>query len=171
MATISSYSDIFVLNAPGKKEGDIVEILDENNDPHKVRLTIPMGDAFSFVWADALPPQQTQDEGDGRFVLREDGSWVIQTTDEHAPGDKIRIKTKNGIQVITLGAEAGENQFYRPNHFRTNPEGGEPKWCVQVYHAAKSGDVVDVIKKDGTIQKQRLTREITSGVWVSAKMP
>ena len=168
MATISSQSDIFTLRAPGLKEGDIVEILDEDDSPRRARLTIPMGDAFAFKWAD--PEPQAADEGDGKFV-KQGSEWLIKTHQPHEPGDKVRITSQSGIKDITLGKQAeGENLFYRQNHFVKNPGGGDPKWCVRVYGGGvQSGSIVEVAKKDGTTQKQILKDEVKPGVWTANK--
>ena len=165
MTTITAHDDIFTLRVPGAKEGDVLEILDTKNIPRRVRLTIPMGEEFAFEWADTAPG-----EGDGRFVKQGD-HWLIQTHGPRETGDKVSIPTQRGVQEIVLGPGAGEeNLFYRQCNFAKNPTGGDPKWCVRVYFpGAKSGDMVDVVKKDGPPQKQKLVREVKPGVWAAAK--
>lgn len=57
MTTISQQpDDIFTIRAPGKKEGDIIEVADMEDKVRKVRLTMPMGNEFNFVWADSTRP-------------------------------------------------------------------------------------------------------------------
>lgn len=165
MATISSDDDIFTIRAPDKSKGDIIEVLDEENSPRRALLTVPMGDAFGFRWVD--PEPQT---GDGNFIKQGDG-WLIKTHQPHEPGDQVRIATQEGIKDIILGIRAdGENLFYRRNHFVRNPNGDDPKWCVRVYgDGAKSGDTVEVAKKDGSTQKQTLKDEAKPGIWTASK--
>ena len=165
MTTVTAHDDIFTLRVPGAKEGDIVEILDTKNSPRRARLTIPMGEEFAFEWADPEPG-----EGDGRFVKQGD-HWLIRTNGPRKTGDKVSIHTQRGVQELVLGPGAGEeNLFYRQCNFAKNPTGGDPKWCVRVYFpGAKSGDIVDVAKADGSTQKQVLGSEVKPGVWTATK--
>ena len=166
MTTISRHGDdIWTVAFPGAKEGDIVEILDANDVGRRVRLGLPMGDQFAFMWADPAEPQV-----DGRFVKQND-EWLIQTNTPHKSGDKVLLSTQRGLQKHVLGESAGVNLFrpQRNNHFVKNPAGTEPKWCVHVYDACKAGDVVEVAKRDGSIQKHVLVTEVQDGIWTTKK--
>ena len=167
MATISIYDDIFVLHAPGKKEGETVDILDVDNKARRVRLTRPIGENFTFVWVD--DPQQS--DGPEATFTYQDGEFLRKTAGQHSPGDRVTVTTQKGVtQEHVLGERAGDNTFYRCNHFSPNKDGDQPKWFVRTYNPrARPGDVVNVYKLDGTSQKQKLVTETKPGFWTAKK--
>ncbi len=164
MATITSYDDIFTIHAPDKKSGDIIEILDTSNVARRAKLSVPMGDDFAFEWVAETAEAHFTKPGD---------EWLIQTTAPHVQGDRVTVNSKNGEQQHVLGEAVGENLF-RPqkrNHFLQNPTGSKPKWCVRVYEEpVKPGDIVEVLKKDNTTQRQQLVSQVAPGVWTTKKV-
>lgn len=166
MTTIQQDGDIYTIRPPaGSKEGDIIEILDANNVGHRIELYLPLGEEYTFTWKDTAEPQAEA------FFKKQDGQWLISVKGEHKAGDVVRVTSKKGVQEQQLGESVGDGLF-RPvknNHFRRNPTGDSPKWCVQVYSQHKPGDIVDVSKSDNTTQKQQLISEVQQGVW-TAKM-
>ena len=164
MATITSYDDIFTIHAPDKKSGDIVEVLDTNNVARRAKLSVPMGDDFAFEWVVETVEAHFTKPGD---------EWLIQTAAPHVQGDRVTVNSKNGQQQHVLGEAVGENLF-RPqkrNHFQQNPTGSKPKWCVRVYEEpVKPGDIVEVLKKDNTTQRQQLVSQVAPGVWTTKKV-
>ena len=166
MTRIKPHDDIFTIRMPGKKEGDIIEILDVNNTPRRARLTIPIGDEFTFEWV--ATPASGSTEG---IFAKIDEEWLIKTSKPHMQGDRILVAIKDGEpQEHILGECVGENLFKpkKRNHFVKNPTGGEPKWCVRVYdEAVKVGEIVDVLKTDKTTQKVRLVSMVEPGIWTS----
>lgn len=175
MTTIShKEDDIFTIRVSGGKEGDIVDVFDMDDNIRRVRLTMPMGNEFAFVWADPVQAAEEDDGTDGKFV-KKDGEWHIQTKTPHQPGDKVSIASSKGPQDCTLGESAGDNLFLvvRPNHFMLNPvEGAKPKWLVRVYdEGVKKGDIVSVAKTNDNPQRHVLLGEVQPGVWTSKPAP
>lgn len=169
MAAITAHDDIFTLRAPDRQVGDIIDILDANNVSRRVRLTIPMADEFAFEWADPAPTPTTSE---ATFTKQGD-EWLIRTNSPKVPGDRVQVSTQKGTQEHILGEAVGDNLF-RPrknNHFLQNPTGNSPKWCVRVYDAGVSaGTVIEVAKKDGSTQKQRLIQMVAPGIWSATKV-
>lgn len=170
MAAITAHDDIFTLRAPGRQVGDIIEILDANNVSRRVRLTIPMADEFAFEWSD--PTTTAPPSNDATFTKQGD-EWLIRTDSPKVPGDRVQVLTQKGTQEHILGEAVGDNLFKprKNNHFLQNPTGNNPKWCVRVYDTGVSaGTVIEVAKKDGTTQKQRLIQMVAPGIWSAAKV-
>ena len=167
MTAISQQDDIFTIRPPpGAKEGDIIDVLDANNVGHKMKLYLPMGEEFTFVWESKAEP-----EIEARFV-KENGEWLIKVEGSQTTGDTVRVTSTKGVQEHQLGEPAGEGLF-RPvkrNHFKRNPTGDNPKWCVQVYDIHKAGDIVDVAKADRSIQRHQLVSEVQPGIWTTKKV-
>ena len=159
--------DIFTIRPPpGAREGDVIEVLDANNRGHRMRLYLPMGEEFTFVWADLTGP-----EAGARFI-RENGEWLIKVEGNHVPGDMVRVTSTKGVQEHKLGESVGEGLF-RPvkrNHFKLNPTGDNPKWCVQVHDRHKAGDTVDVAKADRSTQRHQLVSEVQPNIWTTKKV-
>ena len=167
MTTMAQHGeDIFTIRPPpGAKEGDIIEVLDANNVGHKMKLYLPMGEEFTFVWEGRVEP-----EVEARFV-KEGDEWLIKVEGSQATGDTVRVTSTKGVQEHQLGESVGEGLFHpvKRNHFKRNPAGDNPKWCVQVYDAHKAGDIVDVSKADRSTQRHQLVSEVQPGIWTTKK--
>lgn len=167
ITTVAGQDDIFIIQVPGAKAGDMVKVLDMDGAVQKMQLVLPVGDAFSFRWLD--PPAS---DADGKFS-KDGDQWYVDVDPGHGPGDKVRVKTQSGIQEIILGTKISDTRFLpvKNNHFVRNPTGGDPKWCVRVYDTtAKAGDTVKVYKKGSDEpQSHTLIAEVKlgSGVWTS----